>query len=465
LDHVLDSVDGKWRDGHNNAERVISAALADSQKSLPLVLWFHGGLVDADAGRKIAQNVNGFYQAVPGAAYPVFFVWESGIKHSLKDALLAVAQRALAKGLEDVLGKYVGARFPGGEAPLGLDESKTATSTDAIPPAHQKLLEEAFRRNEFFVAEADRFDNKKSLAAAAVADETTPAAEELDALIEAEITKELPAGREGRLGLDPGIAMSALVSFGIRVAFAVVKRYASGRDHGLKETVVEEIARSLVLPGEVWQQIKNDARAAFGGAGRVGSDFIDALKRAEGSFLDRPIYLVGHSTGAIYIAHFLDEVKQKGLALKFDLRLLAPASRCDLTGPNLVENHSNVRSCRVFGLTSEKEAGELLLADLVKQLGFVYRGSLLMMVSGALEPEPDVPLVGMRRFMTREVDRLTQNEIDTIEACVEQIKLSGGEHSLVWSPGMDPLSGTNLSCETHGAFDEVGLGVVAALLR
>ena len=460
--HVIPSVDGLLQGPPDQIRKAVEAALRDENKALPIVIWFHGGLVDTASGIKLAENVTKFY-GKPKTAFPTFFVWETGIKHSLKDALIAVAERALAKGLIEVLSQYAGARFLGGMTPFGFDESKTATIEGAVPPEHQELLRQAFERNEFFQLEAARFDRGQAFAAAEVAETPElPAAQDLDERI-ATIVAQKPTMPVAMGVASPTVA--ALIDFGLKLAFAIVKRFARGRQHGLKETVIEEVARSLGLPGEVWSQMKNDAATAFSGVGFVGTDFIVELKAHGAELANRDIYLVGHSAGAIYVAEFLKSAKSQGLGLKFHVRFLAPASRCDLTGPNLKANRSLVRSCRIYGLTTEMESSELLLEGVFDRFKGLYQGSLLMLVSGAFEDQPDVPLAGMRRFMGNEVDRLSEAEKQVVEDTRSEVAIDSGKNSVVWSPGTDPNSGAALTAKRHGDFDEIDLGAVAALLK
>jgi hypothetical protein len=107
----------------------------------------------------------------------------------------------------------------------------------------------------------------------------------------------------------------------------------------------------------------------------------------------RRITLVGHSTGAIYIGHFLE--KADALLTdeaKFDCVFLAPACTFDFIAERLPIFKKRVRRKLMFALSDEVERGYW-------EVPVLYPGSLLYMVSGLFEaPEFDRPIVGMQRY-------------------------------------------------------------------
>ncbi|KRE31085.1 caspase family protein [Agromyces sp. Soil535] len=60
-------------------------AAQNGQRPVPLVIWAHGGLVDKGAGLTVAQAQVAWWKA--NGAYPVHFVWETGLASSLWDAV------------------------------------------------------------------------------------------------------------------------------------------------------------------------------------------------------------------------------------------------------------------------------------------------------------------------------------------------------------------------------------------
>ena len=59
--------------------------LAGREAPVPLVIWAHGGLVGKEAGLRIAHQQIQWWQA--NGAFPVHFVWETGLADSLWDAV------------------------------------------------------------------------------------------------------------------------------------------------------------------------------------------------------------------------------------------------------------------------------------------------------------------------------------------------------------------------------------------
>src|SRR5207247_7012120 len=82
-----------------------------------------------------------------------------------------------------------------------------------------------------------------------------------------------------------------------------------------------------------WNRMKQDTADAFGPNRdvHVGTAFLARLQAGleRGLTLDR-ITLVGHSTGAIYIAHWLERCGQYLPNIKHDIVYLAPAITDDL---------------------------------------------------------------------------------------------------------------------------------------
>ncbi|NKX52967.1 caspase family protein [Arthrobacter mobilis] len=67
------------------AEHLPRFAAAHGPGPVPLVIYAHGGLVDKDAGLRIAQDQVAWWQQ--NGAYPIHFVWETGLAGSIWDAL------------------------------------------------------------------------------------------------------------------------------------------------------------------------------------------------------------------------------------------------------------------------------------------------------------------------------------------------------------------------------------------
>ena len=112
-DNVLHSRNGKFDDGTTSHPSDVARILDEAIKSAPtkgLVIHFHGGLNNETSGRNIANDL---YQPYHDAgAYPLFFVWESGLVESLinnpKDILADPAFRELVKKVAEWVAKKLG---------------------------------------------------------------------------------------------------------------------------------------------------------------------------------------------------------------------------------------------------------------------------------------------------------------------------------------------------------------------
>ena len=129
--------------------------------------------------------------------------------------------------------------------------------------------------------------------------------------------------------------------------------------------------------------------------------------------LDR-ITLVGHSTGAIYIANWLKHAGNYLPDLKHDVVFLAPAINYAEFADLLAAQKARIGNFRMFAMQDALERDDQLwggdeeVPDGKDWRRFIYPSSLLYLVSGILESavmpdgtivdEPDMPIVGMARF-------------------------------------------------------------------
>jgi len=72
-----------------------------SEKPLRLVFFAHGGLNEEDESLKNARNRLDFY--LQNRCYPVFFVWETGVKETLVDILREIVGLGPARGIVDTI--------------------------------------------------------------------------------------------------------------------------------------------------------------------------------------------------------------------------------------------------------------------------------------------------------------------------------------------------------------------------
>ncbi len=141
-------------------------------------------------------------------------------------------------------------------------------------------------------------------------------------------------------------------------------------------------------------------------------DFLHTLNQN-----DYRIVLIGHSTGAIYISKFIRKAHQvftseKTTNQNFEVILLAPAVRYDDFQETLAQAGRRIANLRIFTMLDAWESRDHVLAStlgvFLSPFAGVYSHSLLYLISGVFEAEPDTPLVGLDRFRPENFACLTR---------------------------------------------------------
>jgi hypothetical protein len=243
-----------------------------------------------------------------------------------------------------------------------------------------------------------------------------------------------------------GIPWLMVAKFIAKVVIAVIRRFATKRDHGAYTTTVEEVLRAAYLAkaGEViWRQMKKDTADAFDesdGAGEVVLQTWTQLLQA-GQKAPR-ITLIGHSTGAVYINHWIRRSATVAPDLQYDVILLAPACRCE-DFVEVLKSHSGVISnFRMFAMQDAVEQQDRLVS-------IIYPRSLLYFVSGVVEGEADAPLLGMQRYIVNQ-DVFDAQNFAAVQGARDYLALDK-QHS-VWSIANDG-PGVSSTSVSHGDFD------------
>jgi len=490
-DHVIHSRAGKLGQPgvttRAEAKRIVERAYA---AGLPqgLVIHFHGGLVNTQAGLGIAANLAPRY--LSAGAYPLFFVWESGpiqtLKNNLGDILRDEVFQELVKKVGEWAVKQIGDAFTTkGSGLATLDEYKFRDDFDnwfagaeAAPPVPLDSPERrpgaaraAERSEDDLAADIESgLDNDQRFqqvmaglyvasgrGPAATTKSGGPPAASVRALVDEQALDEMfpPAGGSGKSRAI--LSWYQIAKFVARVVIAVVRRHWNKRDHGTYVTIVEEVLRAAYLSrvGEVvWRTMKKDTADAFGtdplGAGCALFEDLGELEKAGKTF--SRITLIGHSTGAVYINNLIKYAAQKVPNTRFNLILLAPASRSDEFADVLASHGNQIENFRMFTMSDEKESQDQLVS-------IIYPRSLLYFISGVLEGEPDVPIVGMNRF---NINEEFFNDTDFKPVADVRKWLALGKSRCVWSvvSGGDGLNSE--SCH-HGDFDNDEATIVSVL--
>ncbi|MBF0327009.1 MAG: hypothetical protein HQL42_18310 [Alphaproteobacteria bacterium] len=144
----------------------------------------------------------------------------------------------------------------------------------------------------------------------------------------------------------------------------------------------------------MWREMKEDAGEMFkaGGAGsKVLTSFMTHLADDIAN-KGIKLHFVGHSLGSVLIGHLLQSFlsatdRQGHLA---SLSLMAPACQTDFFNRFYADDLNTIDDFAIYNLSEQ--------AELADNVGWVYRKSLLYLVSNAFEDKPQTPLAGMDKF-------------------------------------------------------------------
>ncbi len=474
-EHAIHLKNGKLTgDTPGQAVREIVRAALAHPGDRGILLHFHGGLVSEAAGRAAADRLLPVYGS--SGVYPVFFVWESGLLETVANNLGEISRERLFRLLWSRVANVVGRKLKQDQGSRGgqilpeedpgeleaaiaraLDESAPEALPGEVPAVdglgyltdfERATLEEDLSADFALVSEIQRVSNAL-LTPAEAADEaagrgpgalalgsslTLMDADALDRLVE----RPAPGSR--------GIVSTArMIKAIVGIAARVITRFVKSRDHGLHATVVEEILRELYVArvgGKVWSLMKGDTRDAFGNDPGVcgGSAFLEELKLQAGDPPPR-ITLVGHSTGAVFICELLERADAVlGEAFTFDVVFLAPAVTCARFQKVLQDQPGRIRSFRMFTMKDDRERADVLVRVL-------YPHSLLYFVAGVVEDEPDMPLVGMQRYLSP--GDYPARDFPSVEAVRAFLAEPG---RVCWSVAREG-AGKNTTAIRHGDFD------------
>lgn len=446
-----------------------------------LVVHFHGGLVDQAHGLAIAGRLQPVYEQARGD--PLFVIWQSGLGDAIRGRLEAIARenifsRLLARLIQFTIAKSP-RRRPGARAitlelpalvnvaaklegftvePYAQLEGEFAEPTDAeeqqllaILQEDQVIEREGMRILAGLRAEHD--GGATTYRSVAAAGEQATAT-----LMSEEVLEMLASGAPGQ-GERAIVTSGKLALSTLKALRHILARLRTGRGHGVYCTAVEELLRELYLGnagGTIWRQMKRETEESFGPAParHGGTALLAAL--ADGAPGQEPPLLVGHSTGGLYICNLIahaDTLPQEEAS--FDIAMLAPACDFDFSDRLLVAHARRVRRIRIFAMSDQNERRDQLVAR-------VYPRSLLYLVSGLLEREADMPLLGMQRFHSGAAP-FTASAFPAVGRVRE--RLAADSESCVWS-AVQGTAGCSSQALRHGDFDDdaVTLASVAHMI-
>ena len=459
-----------------------------------LLVHFHGGLNNRQVGLKAAKFLG--ENCYNSRSYPVFFIWESGLIEILKNNLPEIVSEVSFQRLLELVSRFAiakaekgagnrggrlelppesqvkarlaqsKARVEGeesaeGEAPVENEaEPFVEINVQLLPPEEHleeqeaRQFEEALRADTILQQEEQKIANsllsREEMAAQSRGTRGARVQGSTQTLMSPAVVEEIQ--RESPVDGERGLfATGRLIAGGLRILERVVLRFARNRAHGLYPTVVEEILRELYLANvgeKVWELMKKDTADAFGDDARVcgGTAFLEELSARLTTAPNTRLTLVGHSTGAHYICHFLRHAHARLPAnVKFNVVLLAPA--CDFAlMQETIENYgARINGIRIFAMSDDLEKQDALLDSFPR----AYPRSLLYFVSGILENEADKPLVGMQKFYG---GGAAYSASAYPEIAAVNRYLSSKTNGFVWSSSNNG-QGLSSASTDHGDFD------------
>ncbi len=486
-----------------DVDAIITALKANPKRHL--ILHFHGGLVSRDAGFGSAAPLLPLYLS---GGHPVFYIWESGFLDAIRNNITELADEPVFKQLLRKLLEYTLKRLGGisgarSIAPGQVDAEKVKETLDhfianpgpdtipyknfepAVPDATMRSA--ALESIDEAEIQADLENDQEFQNALATLPDVPPGRRSAFASMPvtehrsafSEVASDCLSSRPGQRGYITLLRAALLLK---DILKGILRRYRAGRDHGLYATVVEEIVRSFKLGGSglnewgkalQWNRMKQDCDDAFldDPQKHAGTVLLTRIRdELDGGRELQRITLIGHSTGAIYIAAWLaaaDAILAKDV--KVDVVFLAPAISYERFAATLQQHGHRIRRFRMFAMSDALERNDQVWGDditLKAKNGekdwrrFIYPSSLLYLVSGILESktlpdgsvqdEADMPIVGMQRYFSSSdvYDETGFPEVAWVRKWLQQ-----HPGSTVWSNTETLSDGLNCKCNDHGAFD------------
>jgi hypothetical protein len=471
--HCIVLKDGKFdTDNGTDAGDLNKLFDAIQQHDGPVVLHFHGGLINKADGLSAANVLKPIYQGA--GAYPVFFVWESGWQDVIENNLPTIFKEPIfqkilarvtqfAKGKVDKSVQTGQARAVGG-VPLTKEsevraevnhpkdgrEPYSEVDPSRVPEDDELTAEELKQFQETLQADV-AFDMAAQQAAAGL---VAPGARQPVArsatvrastatLMDPQVLDEVTVLRQGSRSVSTVI----MIARAALILTAIIKRFAQRRDHGFYLTIIEEIFRGYYVGNAgrfLWDGMKQDITDSFGVAPECGgTPVVTDLDNLYKSGKKPRITLVGHSAGAIYVCRLLQEIQSRGVSqdMHFNVIFIAPACDFNLLAKTIQSCGGRIDGLRVFGMGDDLERKNAIVK-------VVYPSSLLYFVSGVIEKEDDCPLVGMQRYYSAPYDDASQfADIDSVKKCT----LFQKEHALIWALS---TAGEGFNCDmiSHGGW-------------
>jgi hypothetical protein len=474
-DHYINLKNGIFDSTSRDDLKHLFTSFAGDPNRARLVVHFHGGLVDEKAGMATTERLLPIYRSA--GSYPVFFVWESGLLEVLSHNLSEISNEKIFQLLLKNLLKFTVAKLKqkagvrGGilelpdELEVKAELNKLVIKTPyemldhiILPPGvklqdveEQQFVDKLSTDSEIQLEAnkiADSFLSVRDVDAYSQMTRGERVRGSTRTMMSPSIIDEIRS-EEQTTGKSRGfLTMAFIITHTVSVLRRSFTRFAKQRSHGVYVTIVEEILREFYLSNigtVIWRLMKQDTEDAFKNDPQLygGTAFLDGIK-AHWLMGGHPrIVLVGHSTGAVYICHFLKYAQERlPPDIKFDVIFLAPACTFNLFSNTLLTSAGRMNGIRIFGMQDKLEQADRLVPVL-------YPHSLLYFVSGILESETDMPIMGMQRFYSEVApfDAANYPDIERVRTFIQKPECK------VWSEELSGPGRMSLSTR-HTDFDE-----------
>ena len=415
----------KYNTTAEDIDKIFVALKEKNQRKL--LLYFHGGLVNADNGMITAKRIVSYAKrdTANSSSYPICFVWETGFVETLLQNFDTIKKSAFFKKLLIKIIKVAGKK-------LGVDIDDVLIGSKGISSMSEEEIRIQLEKDAPF---ENTFENlgKRSF----TLKNTSATNIENDAFYETVIKPEVQADLEEEISNDPifinlasteksaeeaklmkndladtasngekGILTFAkLVAAAVKITIAVIKRHMKKRDHGFYPTIIEEVFREIYIAdigSWIWSRMKDKAKNMWGDddfSGQsekwhAGTYLLHKLKKYQDEVGELTIDLIGHSAGSIVICELVDAISKRNIDLKFrNIVFMAPACRCDLFAETVLKQQGLFKGLRIFTMLDSYEQKDHLVPVL-------YPRSLLYFISGILEEnEFDAYILGMQRHI------------------------------------------------------------------
>jgi len=408
---------------------------------------------------------------VQAGAEPLFVIWETGWEEIVDQNLPGIFKEEIFKRLGRRVTQFVRGKL---DKTLGDGQSKAISdlplkredqirdsieaersgksglfsdlALDQIPSEmalskdETNQIEEAIKNDSQLEEQLQEIANTRQPSPAAASRGITAQAS-THTYMDPEVLDEIVPVKEGAKGF---ISMAMLAKHVVVIVAAVIARFVKYRDHGPYLTIMEEVMREFYVRNAgkfLWDGMKEEVNEAFGfGDSYGGTLLVKYLNEMWSAGLKPRVTLVGHSAGSIYISRLLKELDKLPPDFKADVIFVAPACTFVALADAVKVAGKRIDGMRVFGMGNAIELKDAIVGPL-------YPASLLYFVSGVIEDERDMPLVGMERYYKAPYVGAGFDALAFVEA-FDYLKR---KNAFCWSQ-VSGDNGTNCDMTSHGGW-------------